>query len=66
MKPTQINIMYDSASNWIYGCWLMTKSLDELKEMKSADSLYMKLIEENIREIEERMKCTKLEERMLR
>ena len=38
----------------------MSKSLDELEGMKSADSLYMKLIEGNIHEIGERMKCMKL------
>ena len=60
---TNKNKYYDSASNWKYGGWLMTKSLEELKEMKSADSLYMKLIKENIQEIGERMKCMKLGER---
>ena len=60
---TNTNKYYDSASNWKHGCWLMTKSLEELKEMKSVNSLYMTLIEEDIQEIGERMKCMKLGER---
>ena len=47
-NETSTNKYCDSASNWKYGSWLMTKSLEELKEMKSADSPYMKLIEEDI------------------
>ena len=45
---TNTNKNYNSASNWKFCSWLMTKSLKDLKEMKSANSLYMKLIEENI------------------
>ena len=52
-----------AVSNWNYGGWLMSKSLEELEEMKPADSLYMKLIEGNIHEIGERMKSMKLGER---
>ena len=52
-----------TASNWRYGEWLMGKSLGELERMPAANALYMKVIEGNIRQIGERMKCMKLGER---
>ena len=41
----------------------MGKSLGELERMPAANALYMKVIEGNIRQIGERMKCMKLGER---
>jgi len=48
------------ATNWTYGSWLMTKSLEELENMKGADLLYLKVMQKNKDKISERMSSMKL------
>ena len=51
------------ATNWTYGKWLMTQSLEDLEKMKSADVLYRKTMQKNIDIISERISSMKLGEK---